>query len=141
MTFSAPQCLQVRKDKFWKFCGSEGLSSFQLVSLTLFELSQSEDRSHVVWQLLVRSVGAYSGNHALFDTIVNNAAEQKYGPLTSKRRQKAYLERKQLKESGVIASGYVDFPAKLMVNLPGDVDRENKKIYKLHTNFSRYPVD
>ena len=53
------------------FVDLAGLSSFQLVSLILLELSQSEDRSHVVWQLLVRSVGAYSGNHALFDTIVN----------------------------------------------------------------------
>ena len=74
------------------------------------------------------------------DRNFNISVDQKYGPLTTKRRQKAFLERKKLKEEGVIASGYVAFPAKLMINLPGDVDGENKKVYKLHTNFSRAPV-
>ena len=92
------------------------------------------------WDLCQKLIETFR-TKCIQDRNFNIAAEQKYGPLTSKRRQKAYLERKKLKESGVIASGYVDFPAKLMVNLPGDVDRENKKIYKLHTNFSRHPVD
>ena len=69
------------------------------------------------------------------------AVDQKYGPLTSKRRHLAFEKRKQLKEQGVISGGYVDFPAKLMVNMPGDYDADNKKVYKLLTNFSRHPVD
>lgn len=39
----------------------------------------------------------------------------KYGPLTTKRRSLAYKERKKLKEEGTIISGYVAFPARLMV--------------------------
>ena len=64
-----------------------------------------------------------------------------YGKLTSKRRNLAFQLRKQLKADGTIASGYVRFPAKLMVNFPGDVDRSGKKIYKPHTNFSDNKVD
>ena len=71
----------------------------------------------------------------------NIAAEQKYGPLTSRRRQLAFQLRRQLKDSGAIISAYVDFPAKLMVNYPGEVRADNKKVYKLHTNFSRHPVE
>ena len=67
------------------------------------------------------------------------AAEQKYGPLTSKRRQLALRARKELKKAGTIVSGYVDFPAKLFVNYPGEVI-ENKKVYRLHTNFSKHKV-
>ena len=72
----------------------------------------------------------------------NIAAEQKYGPLTSKRRQLAFQLRRQLLDSGEITSGYVDFPAKLMVNYPGEVRADNnKKAYKLHENFSKHKVD
>ena len=67
------------------------------------------------------------------------AAEQKYGPKTNKRRKLAFQMRKQLKENGDIVSGFVAFPAKLMVNKPGDMNG-NKKVYRLHTNFSRYDV-
>ena len=67
------------------------------------------------------------------------SADQKYGPLTNKRRQLAFLKRKQLKEAGTIVSGYLDFPAKLMVNYPGEFIG-NKKIYRLHTNFSKHKV-
>ena len=67
------------------------------------------------------------------------SADQKYGPLTSRRRQLASLMRKQLKDAGTIVSGYVDFPAKLMVNYPGEI-MANKKVYRLHTNFSRHKI-
>ena len=67
------------------------------------------------------------------------SAEQKYGPLTTRRRQLAHLTRKGLKETGTITSGYVDYPARLMVNYPGEVI-SNKKVYRLHTNFSKHKV-
>ena len=69
------------------------------------------------------------------------AADQKYGPLTSKRRQMAFQLRRELKDSGVITSAYVDFPAKLMVNVPGDLNGDGKKIYKPYRNFSKEPVN
>ena len=73
------------------------------------------------------------------------AADQKYGPKTSKRRQLAFQLRKQLKDSGEITSGFVEFPAKLMVNRPGETidngrNGGRKKVYRLHTNFSRHDV-
>ena len=43
------------------------------------------------------------------------SCDYKYGPLTTKRRSLAYKERKKLKEEGTIISGYVAFPARLMV--------------------------
>ena len=64
------------------------------------------------------------------DTDFSIAADQKYGPMTTK-----------LKASGAIASAYVDFPARLMVNIPGDVKSDGKKRYQCHTNFSSDPVD
>ena len=71
-------------------------------------------------------------------------AEQKYGPKTNKRRQLAFKLRKQLKDGGQITSGFVDFPAKLMVNYPGqtiaDGNGRHKKVYRLHTNFSKHDV-
>ena len=73
------------------------------------------------------------------DPLFTIHADQKYGPLTTKRRQLAFLQRKQLKDAGTITSGYVSFPAKLMVNFPGELNR-GKKIYKLHTNFSRVKI-
>ena len=71
----------------------------------------------------------------------NIAVDQKYGTLTTRRRQMAFKLRKELKESGIISSGYVDYPARLMVNIRGDVNGDNKKIYKLHTNFSKSPIE
>ena len=62
--------------------------------------------------------------------------EQMYGPLTSLRRNLAFQQRKSLKEQGAITSGFVAFPARLMVNIPGDVDMNGKKVYRLHHNFS-----
>ena len=68
-------------------------------------------------------------------------AEQKYGPLTTKRRNLAMQKRKELKETGAIISGYVAFPARLMVNTSNQLDAEGKKIYKLHTNFSTHVIE
>ena len=68
-------------------------------------------------------------------------ADQMYGPLTAKRRNMAFQLRKSLKEKGDIVSGFVQFPAKLMVNFPGDVNRFGKKVYKEHTNFSSTKVE
>ena len=70
------------------------------------------------------------------------AAEQKYGPLTSRRRSLALQKRKELKDNGVISSGYINFPAKLMVNITGQVDNLGfKKIYRLHTDYSKHEVE
>ena len=65
--------------------------------------------------------------------------DQMYGPLTSKRRKLAFAKRKELKENGTITSGYVDFPARLMVNT-GETNELGKKVYKLHSNFSKHKV-
>ena len=71
----------------------------------------------------------------------NISADQMYGPLTSKRRQLAFAKRKELKENGVISSGFVDFPARLMVNNTGEVDTVGKKVYKLYSDFSKHKID
>lgn len=68
-------------------------------------------------------------------------AEQKFGPLTSKRRSLALAQRKELKEVGAISGGYVSFPAKLFVNFTGQVNSEGKKIYTLHSDFSKHEID
>ena len=57
-----------------------------------------------------------------------------YGPMTTERRRLAMQERKRLKESKDIISGYVDFPAKLMVK----VAKDGK--YKCHKDFSNIAV-
>ena len=44
----------------------------------------------------------------------------KYGPLTTARRSEALKMRKELKSEGVIKSGYVKYPAKLMVRYETD---------------------
>ena len=67
--------------------------------------------------------------------------DQMYGPLTSKRRNLAFQKRKSLKQGGLITSAYVAFPARLMVNAPGDVDENGKKRYREHTNFSQYKIE
>ena len=69
----------------------------------------------------------------------NIAADQKYGPLTSRRRSMALKKRKEMKESGEITGGYLEFPAKLFVT-NGQVIN-GKKVYRLHTNFSRYKLE
>ena len=67
--------------------------------------------------------------------------DQMYGPMTTQRRNMAFEMRKSLKEAGSIVSGFVNFPAKLMVNFPGDVDRNGRKIYREHKNFSDEKVE
>ena len=74
------------------------------------------------------------------DRTFKISADQMYGPITSRRRNLAFQKRKELIEQGVITSAYVNFPAKLMVNLPGDVGPDGRKVYKLHTNFSSHNV-
>ena len=76
----------------------------------------------------------------IVDRSFDIAVEQKYGPLTSKRRQMAFRLRKEMKDSGAIVSAYVDFPARLMINVPGNVRSDGKKIYELREDFSKYPV-
>ena len=48
--------------------------------------------------------------------------------------------RKELKDQGVIAGGYIGFPAKLFVHHRGNVDGDGRKIYTFHTDFSRHDV-
>ena len=47
-------------------------------------------------------------------------AEQKYGPLTMKRRNLALIRRKSLKSEGKITRAFIKFPAKLMAKLSND---------------------
>ena len=67
-------------------------------------------------------------------------AEQMYGQLTMKRRSMALLARKQLKAQGTITGGYVDYPAKLFVNLTGNNNAQGHKVYTFHSDFSRREV-
>ena len=60
--------------------------------------------------------------------------EQRYGPDTTWRRNQAMILRKQLKEERKISSGYVAYPAKLLVKKFGD-DK-----YSLHKDFSNTEV-
>ena len=61
--------------------------------------------------------------------------ENKFGPRTTVRRNYALKERKRLKEEGRILSGYVAFPARLMVKEIGF----NTK-YRMWKDFSNDPV-
>ena len=63
-----------------------------------------------------------------------------YSPLTTQRRNLAFESRKRFKEQGVITGGYVEFPAKLMVNIAGDIGEDGKKKYRLYTNFSTQKI-
>ena len=60
----------------------------------------------------------------------------KYGPLTTKRRNMAFMERKKLKERGEIVSGYVAYPARLMVK----TSRRQGTKYICQKDFSHEPV-
>ena len=55
--------------------------------------------------------------------------ERQYTQAVNKRRNAAMLERKRLKDANEIQSGYLEYPAKLMVKAVG----ENK--YKFHKDF------
>ena len=71
------------------------------------------------------------------ENINNNGklyAEQKYGPMTTKRRNAAMVLRKDLKAQKKIISGYVAFPAKLMVRT------EQGSKYKVFKDFSAMKV-
>ena len=61
-------------------------------------------------------------------------AEYMFGPKTTIRRNMALFERKQLKESGKIISGYISYPARLLGKYPGS----NK--YVLVKDFSNHEV-
>ena len=49
----------------------------------------------------------------------NIRCEFKYGPRTTWRRNEALTRRKELKAAGTIMSGYVAYPARLMIKRPG----------------------
>ena len=61
-------------------------------------------------------------------------AEQKFGPLTSKRRNEALKVRKELKASNRIISGYLAYPAKLMVRTEAGAK------YHVYKDFSQMHV-
>lgn len=62
------------------------------------------------------------------------SAEQKYGPITTKRRNLAFKLRRELIDNKTISSAYVAFPARLMIS--NSTDAAGKKLYKCHTDFS-----
>ena len=62
--------------------------------------------------------------------------EQKYGPLTTWRRNQALKCRQSLKADKKIIRGIVEFPAKLMVIY----SYQNSKKYVLHEDFSKSEV-
>ena len=61
--------------------------------------------------------------------------DQKYGPMTTKRRNLALLERKNLKAEGTIAQGYLKFPAQLWVKYTHQDERFVK-----HMDYSKNDV-
>ena len=63
--------------------------------------------------------------------------EQMYGPRTSQRRNHALSIRKTLKSNNEIVSGYVSFPAKLMVKVSSDP----KATYTIHDDYSEMEID
>ena len=63
-------------------------------------------------------------------------ADQKYGPLTSMRRNLALQLRRELKDKGTITKAFVKFPAKLMVK----TSHSNTERYREHTDFSKEAV-
>jgi len=65
------------------------------------------------------------------------SCEQKYGPLTTQRRNLALAERKVLKDKGEICAGYIAFPAKLMVKTSF---RKGSKYFMIK-DFSKAPID
>ena len=92
------------------------------------------------WELAQRIIEEFR-RKCIADRSFQIYVDQMYGPLTTQRRKLAYDMRKNLKDQGIITGGYVDFPARLMVNIAGDVDFDGKKKYKLHTNFSGHKVE
>ena len=63
----------------------------------------------------------------------NVRIEYKYGPLTTNRRLQAMGRRKEMKTAGSLISGYVAYPARLMVKVTGST------VYKMVEDFSCAP--
>ena len=63
--------------------------------------------------------------------------EQRYGPDTQFRRNKALEARKNLKAAGTIGAGFVQYPAKLLVK---QYPHNKNEKYKLYEDFSTFPV-
>ena len=61
-------------------------------------------------------------------------ASYKYGPRTTQRRNLALMERKNLKDTGVISSGYLQYPAKLFGKVVGS------QKYTLIKDFSNHEI-
>ena len=62
------------------------------------------------------------------------SADQKFGPLTTRRRNEALMERRNLLKANAIKSGYIAYPARLMVKVG------HEKSYHLHKDFSKMEV-
>jgi hypothetical protein len=60
---------------------------------------------------------------------------QKYGPLTTARRNMAMMERRKIISEGVAAKAYVAFPTKLMI-----AKNKKDKKYSLHKDFSNSKI-
>ena len=74
----------------------------------------------------------FRSNNINTDSVIS--CEQKYGPRTTVRRNMALKERRRLKVGGEIRSGYVKFPAILMVKDSNDAK------YRQLKDFSNEPV-
>lgn len=61
--------------------------------------------------------------------------EQRYGPDTTWRRNQGLTMRRELKQQGTITSGFLAYPAKLMVKY-----QRTEKNYTLHKDFSNEPI-
>ena len=62
--------------------------------------------------------------------------DQKYGPLTTARRNHALLQRKNLLAEKSITNGYVAYPAKLMIK-----KNKSDKSYVLHEDYSELDIE
>ena len=87
------------------------------------------------WEIPQRILDEFKKKN-IVDKNFHIYVDQMYGPMTTIRRNLAFKKRRSLINEGVITSGYVDFPARLYVSKPGDVDANGKKVYHLHHNFS-----
>ena len=85
------------------------------------------------WPNTVNTIDSFRAK-SIKDKAFKISADYKYGQLTTKRRNMAMIERKELKQSGAIVSGYVAYPARLMVKH----SRDSK--YVCHRDFSRERV-
>ena len=62
------------------------------------------------------------------------SAEQKFGPLTTRRRNEALVERRKLITNRSIKSGFIAYPARLMVK------NVNENSYRLYKDFSKMEI-